>query len=482
MENKKRPRQIPYGISDYELVRTGGYYYVDKTAYLETIKGAGRYLFFIRPRRFGKSLLLSMMAAYYDIANKERFGQLFENTAIYGTADAERNAYLILKFNFSTVDPAVEKVEDSFLDNIRVTILSFIRKYSAYLIRDPGDYLEVIKRSRSASDILFALKELCGISGRKIYALIDEYDNFANTILTGAGNSAYQTLTHDEGFFRSFFNVLKGGTDGPFSRLFLTGVSPVTLDDVTSGYNIGKNISLLPGFNTLLGFTNADVEGMLDYYRGEGVIEGDSSYLMDILRDWYGNYCFSEDAGTCLFNPDMVLYFTDHYLRSGKPPKNLIDRNARMDYGKLRHLILVDKSNKENLSKETRREESEGIGFTTNGNFTRLQEIIQKGEIDSDIIEGFPLERLAHRENFISLLFYFGLLTIKKEAVEPTLRIPNETARRLYYDYIKEAYEETSIFRLDLYTYNRLIKGMAMKGEWEPFFQFIAEQMGQSLS
>ncbi|MCP4148835.1 MAG: AAA family ATPase, partial [bacterium] len=269
-----------------------------------------------------------------------------------------------------------------------------------------------------------------------------------------------------------FFNVLKGGTDGPFSRLFLTGVSPVTLDDVTSGYNIGKNISLLPGFNTLLGFTSADVEGMLDYYRGEGVLEGDSGHLMDILRDWYGNYCFSEDAETSLFNPDMVLYFTDHYLRSGKPPRNLIDRNARMDYGKLRHLILVDKSNKE----------SGGMGFTTNGNFTRLQEIIQKGEIDSDIIEGFPLERLAHRENFISLLFYFGLLTIKKEAGESTLQIPNETARRLYYDYIKEAYEETGIFRLDLYTYNRLIKGMAMKGEWEPFFQFIAEQMGQSLS
>jgi hypothetical protein len=358
----------------------------------------------------------------------------------------------VLKFNFSLVDSALDKVESSFLTHIQGTVLSFIRKYSSYLVTDRDYYREKIEKSRSASDILFLLKQLCMESHQNSYAIIDEYDNFANTIISTVGEDAYHNLTHGPGSFKSFFNVLKGGTDGmgaPFTRLFLTGISPITLDDVTSGFNIAENISLNPSYNQMLGFTETDVRKMLNYYQSFGSIKHDCDELMEIINEWYGNYLFSEEDDTRLFNPYMVLYFVNHYLKRKKPPKNLIDRNVRIDYGKLRHLILVDLGKKK----------------TTNGNFDRLKEIIEKGETSSEIEEAFPLEELTDRENFISLLFYFGLLT-----------------RRLYYNYIKNAYEEIDIFALDVYTYNNLMKAMAVKGEWKPLFDYITNRMQESMS
>lgn len=466
----KQIKRIPYGLSSYDMLVRQHCYYIDKTGYLKTIENAGNYLFFIRPRRFGKSLFLSMMEGYYDTFYKDRFEELFKGTTIYDQPTDERGQYLVLTLNFSVVEPALDKVEASFLNHVRVTAWSFVKKYSdSFAAADLRHYLDTIEKNQSASDILSTLFQLCRDSGRRLYILIDEYDNFANTILTTAGKTAYQDLTHGEGFYRSFFNVLKSGTGGmgaPVKRLFITGVSPVTMDDVTSGFNIGKNISLEPAVNRMLGFTKDEVTEMIAYYTGTGLMEPPAD-LPAIMTQWYGNYRFTGEDDVTLFNSDMVLYFVDKYLSGKKLPDELIDRNVRIDYGKLRHLILVDR----------------GKGKTTNGNFDRLKDIIENGGTVSKIVDGFPLEKLTDRENFISLMFYFGLLTIQGvELDERVLTIPNETVRRLFYDYIREAYEETDVFAVDLSTYNRLMHGMALRGEWKPLFDYITGRMRESMS
>jgi hypothetical protein len=467
-------KRIPYGLSDYQRISQQNYYYVDKTGYLETIEKAGEYLFFIRPRRFGKSLFLTMMQGYYDIAYKDQFEELFKDTAIFRHPTPGKNAYLVLKLNFSLIDPDTRHIEKSFLYYIRERSEYFLHKYRTCLGIDELQLTkekEKIDTMNSPSDILRILFNFCRSSSQKLYVMIDEYDNFSNTILTNIGKKEYRELTHGPGFFKTFFNVVKGETTdigAAISRLFITGVSPVTMDDVTSGFNIGKNISIEADFNRMLGFTLKDVAEMIEYYRQNGLIEQPAEYLLDIMNPWYNNYLFSKKSKTTLFNSDMVLYFIDKCIRTHNIPDQLIDQNVRIDYGKLRYFITIDSDK----------------GRATNGNFNRLREIIEKGEIDSpELIESFSVEKLADTKNFLSLLFYFGLLTVKKsDQEEPVLKIPNETVKRLFYDYINEAYEETETFAIDCYDYSRLVRGMAYRGEWKPLFDYLAQRMQESMS
>jgi hypothetical protein len=469
----KKIKTIPYGLANYELLVQQNGYYVDKTMFLRGLEGAGNYLFFIRPRRFGKSLFLSVMEAYYDVFYKDRFEEFFKGTWIYDHPGEERGKYLVLSLNFSAVDPEPDKMETSFLNHIQDSAVDFLQRYNDYLAANPETnyFNQKIKESKSATDILSTLLLLCKGARQSLYVIIDEYDNFANTILSTVGEDAYRELTHGPGFFRSFFNGLKkgtGGTGAPVTRSFITGVSPVTMDDVTSGYNIGKNVSLEPNFNRMLGFTQDDVIEMIDYYRANGLVKHSTDYLVEIMTQWYGDYLFSRKDDVRLFNSDMVLYFLDNYMPGKELPDDMIDRNVRIDYGKLRHLIIVDRD-------KTRRPVS-------NGNFERLKEIVEKGEMSAKLVKGFPLEKLADTDNFISLLFYFGLLTVKRiELDESLLAVPNETIRRLYYDYIKEGYEETDVFSINLHHYTRLMKGLALGGEWEPLFGYITGLMRESM-
>ncbi len=471
-------KKIPYGISDYELFRTENYYYIDKTQYLSSLEKAGRYLFFIRPRRFGKTLFLSIMEAYYDVYYKDRFDEFFQGTIIHENPTLERNSYLVLTFDFSQVNPNPDYVENSFLDHVRGQVEFFLIKYRQFLGENGESLLKRIYEIETASDIISALSRLCRAKHVKTYILIDEYDNFANTILSSTGKTAYHDLTHGEGFFRAFFNVLKGGTsrtDAPFTRLFLTGVSPVTMDDVTSGYNIGSNISLKSSFNRMLGFTAENVVEMLEYYRSHGLIKDNHTtpFLLESMTQWYGNYLFSSKENTRMYNSDMVLYFIKNYLEEQEFPGNLIDRNVRIDYRKLRHLIIIDK-------KRTGQESSKP---TVNGNFSKLKEIIENGSTLSSLVDGFPLDEMKQSKNFKSLLFYLGLLTIKEPyRNQLRLEIPNETIRHLYYDYIESIYRETGILSLDMEKYEELISAMAYDGEWKPLLKFLTGHMKESMS
>jgi len=465
---------IPYGISDYGRIRKENYYYVDKTPYLNTLENAGRYLFLIRPRRFGKSLFITLMEAYYDVFYKDRFEELFKGTWIYENPTDEKNKYLMLPFNFSVVDPNTNKMENSFLDHIRGTALDFINKYNDHLISDTTYFTDTIKETGSASDILSNILRLCKRSHQELYVIIDEYDNFSNTILSTVGIDAYNELTHGAGFFRSFFNVLKSGTsqmDSPVTRSFITGVSPITMDDVTSGYNIGENVSLDAAFNQMLGFTQTDVNQILYYYHSNEQIKENPENLTEIIHQWYGNYLFSKHSENTpdekLYNSDMILYFLKEYFKTQSIPDDPIDRNVRIDYGKLRHLIIVDK----------------GKGKTANGNFGKLKQIIENGGISSQVAKGFPLEQLMDPKNFTSLLLYLGLLTIKgPDKDKLRLEIPNETVKRLYYDYIEEAYRETGTFDLDLSKYSDLMTDMAYDGKWKPLLEFITDRMRESMN
>jgi len=464
---------IPYGISDYGLIRGEHNYYVDKTRFLAEIEKSGRYLFFIRPRRFGKSLFISMMQYYYDVLCKDRFEELFKGTWIFDLPTKERGNYLVLFLNFSEVSPAVDRVEKSFLALVGDHVRSFIRKYRSLLSGSEAidEYYDAIKESRSPPDIIGHLNRLVKESGQKMYVIIDEYDNFANTILTSSGEQSYRDLTQGEGFFRSFFNVLKagtGGVDAPIGRLFITGVSPVTMDDVTSGFNIGKNVSLSSKLDMMLGFTLDDVKTMVDYYKNSSPVLKSTPLLPEMLAQWYGNYRFSGSDGLPLFNSDMVLYFIDHCLRENKLPENLIDRNVRIDYGKLRQLIVIDRDKS---------------APTTNGNFSRLKQIMEEDGTLSKIADGFSLKEMTEPNNFISLLFYFGLLTIAgRERNLYRLTIPNETVKRLYYDYIDSAYKETGVFSLDWEKYGTLISDMAYDGKWRPLVEFITGRMKECLA
>ena len=463
-------KKIPYGISDYEAIQLENYYYVDKTMYLQEIEKAGKYLFFIRPRRFGKSLFLSVMESYYDIFNANQFEPLFRGTEVFNNPTAEKNSYLILKLNFSAVDPDIRWVEGSFLNHIAEEAALFIFKYKKILKIESDDIIKDIFKLKSPPDILKRVIYFTRQTDNKFFIIIDEYDNFANTILSTLGSYEYQKLTHGEGFFRTFFNFIKAGTTGSkasIARLFVTGVSPITMDDVTSGFNIGENISLDEQFSQMLGFNKIDVMELISYYRDAGLIKHDTEYLMDIMNRWYNNYQFAKHVPEKLYNTDMVLYFLKQYFKTMSIPYDLIDRNVRIDYGKLRHLIVIDR----------------GDYRQPNGNFSKLKEIIEEGEIVSNIVKGFPVEETVNIENFISLLFYFGLLTIKEiEEDELKLKIPNETIKRLYFDYIKRGYQETDIFSIDLYGYGRLMHSMAYDGDWRPLFEYITSRMKESMS
>ncbi len=450
----KKMKKIPYGVTDFKLFGTDSYYYIDRTSYIKKIENSPRFLFLIRPRRFGKSLFISTLESYYDIYYKDEFETIFKDTYIGKSPTDERNKYLILKFNFAEVDPKIERVENSFELHCENVFLTFFRKYSSFFSKED---IEAVRRQPNGMAKLTTLFRITKFSGYKIYLIIDEYDNFTNSILAKYKQDKYETIIGDDGFFKHFFNVIKAGTtatDAPVSKTFITGVSPITLDDVTSG-GIGYNLTTDLKFNEIIGFTETEVRKILLYYKNEKVMTGDINMILDFMKKWYGNYKFSEDAATCLFNSTMVLNFISRYMGADKFPKRLLDSNTKIDYTKLRHLLILDSK--------------------LNGNFSILKEIIENNKITSKIKDFFSIKEMAKRDNFVSLLYYFGLISIagyKRDKY--ILKIPNEAIKDFFTNYIKDGFEDAKIFKLDIYKYNDLMSDMAYDGKWEDVFLFLS--------
>lgn len=457
---KDMAKKIPYGLTDYVLLMTDNYYYVDKTQYIDLLEQTARYLFLIRPRRFGKSLFLNMLHCYYDVKYADRFDELFGNQYIGKHPTTERGKYLVLRFNFSMVRATDEKLEAAFNQHIGLETNYFASVYASYFKPDFQEQL------RSIPDAAGRLEYICLCAKEQklsIYLLIDEYDNFTNTILSSKGNDIYHSLTHDTGFYRSFFNVIKGvttGAEAPIKRLFITGVSPVTLDDVTSGFNIGTNITTDELFNSMVGFSESELFDMLSYYQSEGMLVDSIDDLVRVMKPWYDNYCFAKECiGQTMYNSDMVLYFLNNYLQKKRPPSDMLDRNIRTDYSKLRHFIRIDKMQEEGSSVITK--------------------LIDTNEVNGNVIKtSFPAENLADPGNFVSLLYYFGLLTYDRvEAGEMIMKVPNLAVREQIYGYLVEAMKERESVVFPFMELSDRIRRMAYFGEWEAALAFFAEQV-----
>ena len=451
--------RIPYGEADFKRIRLNGWLYVDKTRFVHALEDE-RYVFLIRPRRFGKSCWVSLLDNYYSRKRADDFEAVFGGTHLGRQPTANRHRYVILRFNFSAFKNALDTLEYHFEEYCQLIVRSTLERNADLF---PEAARQHIRTPSSVNGQLNELFVYAGDHGIPLYVLIDEYDNFANTVLAYHGEQAYQAFTHGGGFYRNFFATLKDGTgysEGGLERMFITGVSPITMDDVTSGFNIGSNISLEPKFDQMLGFTEAEVRQLLELYRDHGAFNQEVEAALDVMREWYNGYRFAKNAEDDIYNTDMVLYYLKASIPNRSMPDELIDTNVRIDYGKLRHLLTVNRQ--------------------LNGNFNLLRHIIGEQSIQSNIQLSFPLDQLDQRENFLSLLHYFGLLSIR--AVErgmPRLGIPNQTVKRLMYSYLRDAYRDVEVFSVDVYTFFRLAQEMAYDGAWQPVLDFLRDALAE---
>ena len=461
MEQKKKRvyrKRIPYGMMNFEDVRKDDCYYVDKTPFIEEIEAANKYFFYIRPRRFGKSLTLSMLQNYYDVNKKDKFEPLFGDLYIGKNPTPERNSYLVLNLNFSVVAAGIDDYKDGLDATCNMAYNFFCDVYQQYL---PKDIKEEMNKQEGCIDQLQYICQECDKVGQQIYLFIDEYDHFTNKILAEPQYmTSYRKQTHGEGYLRLFFDAVKAATSTSLKRVFVTGVSPVTMDDLTSGFNIGTNYSLSAEFNEMTGFTEEEVREMLTYYSSVCPFRHSVDELIQVMKPWYDNYCFAEEVygETTMYNSVMVLYFIDQYISSRcRIPKYMIEDNIRVDYNKLRMLIRHDKE------------------FAHDASI--IQQLVTQGYVTGKLVEHFPAERINDPDNFLSLLFYFGMVTIDGTYQGMTkFVIPNEVVRDQIYTYLLDTYKENDL-AYDTYGKGKLESRLAYDGEYKSYFEFIADTL-----
>lgn len=413
---------FPYGICDFRYINRNDYFYCDRTGKIPLLERS-KFQLFIRPRRFGKSLLLSMLENYYDVAKKDEFDTLFGHLEIGNNPTPLRNAYFILRFDFSCVDPTgkAEDIRRSLYDHVNACIEGFQMLYNF-----KGFNLPHIPIDRD--NALYSLKALANavqMMPYPVYLLIDEYDNFANTVMMGVQGpeGRYEALVHEEGPLRTLFKAIKSATSGSvFDRVFITGVSPVVMSDITSGYNIAKNIYFDPELNDLCGFTEEELEAVVGKIVDEcGYDAEKTGEALDLMRTYYNGYRFSPLAREPIYNPTLGLYFLEQFEKSCEYPRKMLDSNLATDDAKLEYI--------------SRLPEGEQL----------LMDLVQEGkgvEI-GDMEDRFGIREMVNDSSqdhafLISFLYYFGVLTIKGETpdLKLVLKVPNLVIRGLYVERI----------------------------------------------
>ncbi|WP_288918835.1 ATP-binding protein [uncultured Prevotella sp.] len=441
---------IPYGISNFKQVRSENKYLVDKTMYFEKMEQAGNFLFLVRPRRFGKSLFLNMLEAYYDVNEKSGFEELFRGLYVADHPTENRNKYQVMHLDFSRVGSDVDRLQYNFDCYLSLRCESFAKAYAAFY---PGNIVDEIRQIKGGEQRLNFINDVARSAGSKLYLIVDEYDNFTNNVLNIKGHDAYHALTHGTGFYRDVFKLFKG----MFDRIIMLGVSPITLDDLTSGYNIALNITMDPRFNQMLGFSEDEVRQMIRYYKDAGAIKEDvtEDSIIDDIKPWYDNYCFAEESfgkEPSMFNSDMVCYYMNNLVGLGSRPKELVDPNTMTDYGKLKRLIEIDTLEGERLNV--------------------VHDIAEQGYVYGQIVCHFPAERMMEFGNFLSLLYYYGMLTIGGvEGELLKLTIPNNNVRLQYYHYLLDEYQ--SISRVNTTELSLYFSRAALHGDWQPLIKYI---------
>ncbi len=466
--------KIPYGISDFGQIRSEGFFYADKTAFLPELENFFRHVVFLRPRRFGKSTLVSMLEHYYDLGKKERFDDLFRGLWVHQHPTPERSKYLVLALDFSGVatDGGADVLRRTFVGAVRECARTFLLRYMGR-IPPLEDVYARLDHYEDAETLIAAIQGVVSATAEKLYVLIDEYDHFANRLLADGAEPMYEAIVKKTGFVRTFYATLKSGTrSGAVARMFITGVSPLMLDDLSSGFNMATHASLAPSLNTLAGFTRQDTEravdellaGRPDLSKAPELRERGA--LLDVLEEHYNGYRFSEDAPERVFNSDMVLYFLRELDYQGRYPRNMLDQNVRTEYGHLQRIGMLS-------------------GADAGARLSLFESILSEGRIRSELVEQFGVRTLASRSHFLSLLYFLGMLTLARaprSVMGYELEIPNRVIRELQWEHLALMLEDQAKVTIHVDDLQIAIGKMAVQGEIEPFLGLFHKDVLQAFS
>jgi Predicted AAA-ATPase/PD-(D/E)XK nuclease superfamily len=465
--------KIPYGMSDFGQIRAEGFFYADKTPFLPVLEAGYRHVVFLRPRRFGKSTLVSMLEHYYDLGRRDRWDALFGGLWVHEHPTAEQSAYLVLTLDFSSVatDRGEEAVRSTFVDAVRVRIGMFLLRYQE---RIPAfrDLYPRLPGFQEAGTLIGEVLSIVAATSHKVYLFIDEYDHFANRLLSAGEGTVYAAVVKKTGFVRTFYATLKSWTTSAVARMFVTGVTPLMLDDLSSGFNIATHASMDVGLAALAGFTRADTERAVDELlaaRPElaGVPGlGDRGTLLSVLEAYYNGYRFSPRASERVFNSDMVLYFLSAIDRSGTYPDEMLDVNVRTEYGHLQRIGTL-----------TGADMSERRGL--------LQTIVGEGHIQSEVIAQFGIASLTSHKHFLSLLYFLGMLTLgtaPRSSMGYELEIPNRVIRELQWEHLALLLRDDAHVTIKVDDLELALTAMAERGEIAPFLDLFHREVIQAFS
>ena len=454
---KRTDLKIPYGIADFKRIRNEGWYYVDKTMYLAQLEERDSFVFFVRPRRFGKSLFISMMQAYYDRREKENFEKFFGGLWLGAHPTENRSKYLVLPLDFSKVGGmGGATLDEKFGNYMDAALDDFIARYSNLF---PAGTFGSVRMDTKYKAVTNAARA----NGLPLYLIIDEYDNFTNSLIRSAGKDPYREITHGTGFYRNWFKLFKGD----FDRIFMTGVSPVTMDDLTSGFNIAANISQDEDFNAMLGFTGEETLAIYRDFKGVGAYrDGEPEKIVRSIKPWYDGYCFSKAkiGRESVYNSDMVLYHLKSMVAKGVPPENMVDVNISTDYNKLETIV--------ELQRQVGAQNVEDVNPLT-------EELAATGEIPFELVANFPADKIIEPTNFRSLFHYYGILSMAERRKGMTyFKIPNACVEQQLFNYLRDSYRRVKL--PDWIGWSMLASAMAYDGEWEPFLRRLAEDFANT--
>ena len=436
--------KMPYGISNYEKIINNGYYYVDKTRYIEKLENLSETsIMFLRPRKFGKTLFTSVLENYYDKNKADKFEKLYGNTYIGKNPTKLKNSYCILRFNFSGIYTENEEATlKGFKNKTIASIKVFINQYGINFY---------VNEEREAEEILNDLLKAFYTqkNNEKIYVIIDEYDHFANELL-GFYPENFKNLVSKNGKVRKWYEVLKEGTETVVDRIFITGVAPITLDSLTSGFNIGTDITQDIRFNEMMGFTKNE---LIEILNNQDIPEEEQEKILPIMKENYDGYKFSLNAESHIYNSNMCLYFLSEYIWSRKIPNDLIDMNIASDYNKIGKMLGLCKG-------ENR--------------LDILQKTVQGETIANNIVKKFNPAIEFTETHMVSMLFYLGYLTISGESLGmPELKIPNKVMKEIYASYFMQLMDKEADFKIDDSLNQEILREIALKGKIDKIVEIL---------
>ena len=446
-------KKIPYGESNFELIRNKNFLYVDKTHFIKQLESISKVIH-LRPRRFGKSLFISMLESYYDVASADKFDELFAGLYVHENLTGYQNSYYVLRLNFSGIATKdFDTIMNGFLNKVKESVDTFISKYKLNIkLMDYG----------SPSVILNALLEAMIRLNvpYKVYIMIDEYDHFTNAVLNN-GLDDFMTLVRRGGAVRSFYEVIKEKCEtGIVERFFMTGVMSVSLDSMTSGFNIGTNITTKKRFSDMMGFTSDEVKRilktMMQNSKKEGVrlTESEQEEVYEIWKQNYNGYLFSEDSDVKIFNSTLIMYYLQAYVEEKKHPKSLLDPNLNQSGTTIK--ILAELKNSE-------------------ANYEIVEEIVKERVVSGELSTFIDIDEKYDQDDFITLLFNIGLLTIKEAGALTRFEIPNKIIEAIYFQYLSELEQRRLGYKLDTRKQRMAIVEMAENGKIDKLTHLVSE-------